>query len=216
MEGENHGVALLVVNADDYGLCPSVDLAIDECIAAGVVTSMSVLIWRDGPLTVRPGISGVHLRLDDGPLLTCKSPAAEWNAQIDKFLTAGHPPTHFDSHHHVHFNNFVTYANLCQQHNAVGLGMNDADTKELRKIGVLTPDLFYRGKVGLEFPEFRHMFDRYETVWLMVHPGYNQEDLRAKSSMDSERERQLEFLLSKAFLDWVTANGIILIKANEL
>lgn len=122
----------LVVNADDYGLSPGVDRGILECVRAGVVTSVSVLVWDRRPPSLPEeliGISGVHLRLTDGkPLANPEDiptlvggdgaflPASvrkdvrpkpyevriEWELQVETFKLANSKLTHADSHHHMH------------------------------------------------------------------------------------------------------------------
>jgi len=122
----------LVVNADDFGMSPGVDRGILECVRAGVVTSVSVLVWDRRPPSIPEeliGRCGIHLRLTDGPSLAevehiptllgpgnfFASPAVrcdvrpepsqvrlEWELQMEVFKLACSTPTHADSHHHVH------------------------------------------------------------------------------------------------------------------
>ena len=64
----------IVVNADDYGLTPGISAGILECVAAGVVTSVSVMVntpgFADGMRRLRaldrpPGV-GLHFNLTAG------------------------------------------------------------------------------------------------------------------------------------------------------
>ena len=67
----------IIITADDYGMCTSVDQAIDECIEAGIVTSTNVMLnmdTADNAVALRkkyPHISvGIHWNVTKGkPLL---------------------------------------------------------------------------------------------------------------------------------------------------
>ena len=114
----------VIFNADDFGLSPGVNLGIAEAYDRGVLTSASLMALGDAAAhavaiaAARPGLSlGLHLdfgewvyaegewvprreivRLDDAWALR-----AEVSRQLDRFeALVGAPPTHLDSHQHVH------------------------------------------------------------------------------------------------------------------
>ena len=77
----------LIVNADDFGLTPGVDRGIAAAVAAGTVTSVSVMANLAEPAAVarlaalRPGVSlGAHLNLTTGRPLT---PAGDLPSLVD-------------------------------------------------------------------------------------------------------------------------------------
>lgn len=114
----------LIVNADDFGLSPDVNRGIIEAHARGIVTSTSLMVrraaaaeagawFRDHPMLA----IGLHLDLceweyaDDEwrmvyevvPLKDSAAVAVEIRRQIEMFhQLMGTPPTHLDSHQHVH------------------------------------------------------------------------------------------------------------------
>jgi len=103
----------LIINADDFGASPGVNRGIVKCHARGVVTSTSLMV--SGPaareaaaLAARnPELSvGLHCDLDDllsGPTPEPAAVSVELRRQLDAYTDMmGGPPTHVDSHHHVH------------------------------------------------------------------------------------------------------------------
>jgi chitin disaccharide deacetylase len=107
---------LLIVNADDFGLSPGVTTGIIEAHAHGIVTSTSMLV--DTPFSEaaaaaareHPDLSvGLHACLTHESGLPAIDPddssrcRADLSRQLERFTELmGRPPTHIDSHHHVH------------------------------------------------------------------------------------------------------------------
>jgi predicted glycoside hydrolase/deacetylase ChbG (UPF0249 family) len=117
-------VRRLVVNADDLGLSRGVNAGILHAARHGIVTSASLMVRGeaavDAATAVRalPGLSvGLHLDLaeweHDGTQWRAlyevvdtddaAAVAAELHRQVARFVElVGRPPTHLDSHQHVH------------------------------------------------------------------------------------------------------------------
>lgn len=115
---------LLVVNADDFGRSSPVNLGILEAHTQGIVTSVSLMVTREGFAEAvamaqdHPALGvGLHLDLDrffdvqhgSGRLLRYKendvplqAVAEETEDQLRKARAAGFSLTHVDSHHHAH------------------------------------------------------------------------------------------------------------------
>jgi len=114
----------LIVNADDLGLSAGVNRGIARAHEHGIVTSASLMVRGEHApagaawARTRPGLSvGLHVDLgrwryagepwigafEDVPLDDATAVGAEVAAQVERFwaLTGG-PPTHLDSHRHVH------------------------------------------------------------------------------------------------------------------
>jgi predicted glycoside hydrolase/deacetylase ChbG (UPF0249 family) len=120
---DSDGPRVLIVNADDFGRSEGVNRGVIRAHQEGIVTSASLMVrWpaaemagayaRDGSLSV-----GLHLdigeweyrdgewhtRYDVLPVRTEQSVAEEIERQLERFeRLAGRPPTHLDSHQHVH------------------------------------------------------------------------------------------------------------------
>lgn len=114
----------LVVNADDLGLCETVNDGIFAAHQGGVVTSASLMVRQAAaPDAARraaafPDLAiGLHLDLGQWDyvngewvaayshcdLESAAGVEAECRAQLERFRSLlGRPPTHLDSHQHVH------------------------------------------------------------------------------------------------------------------
>lgn len=113
-----------IVNADDFGLTPGVNRGIIEAHVEGIVTSASAMVRQPAAadaatLSAEHPELGIGLHVDLGEWAFV---AGEWQAlynvvdiedraavarevahQVEKFQTLfGRPPTHLDSHQHVH------------------------------------------------------------------------------------------------------------------
>jgi predicted glycoside hydrolase/deacetylase ChbG (UPF0249 family) len=107
---------VLIVNADDYGASPGINEGIAEAHARGIVTSTSLMVTgaaaEDAVRLARahPALAiGLHWDLDaEGPEPTVElGDAGAVRAELARQLVAfhelmGRPPSHVDSHHHIH------------------------------------------------------------------------------------------------------------------
>ena len=102
---------LLIVNADDFGISVGVNQGIVQAHLAGIVTSTSLMVDRpaaeDAVDHARqlPDLSvGLHfVEPDDVDIDDAARLADTLAGQLDRFhQLVGRPPTHLDSHHHVH------------------------------------------------------------------------------------------------------------------
>ena len=114
----------LIVNADDFGLSPGVNRGIIEAAEQGILTSASLMVRQPAAVAAaayaraNPKLSvGLHLDLGEWvcqngewvPLYSVVSTrdviavADEIWRQVSEFQKLmGRPPTHIDSHQHVH------------------------------------------------------------------------------------------------------------------
>jgi predicted glycoside hydrolase/deacetylase ChbG (UPF0249 family) len=101
----------LVVNGDDFGLSTAVNRGIIQAHEQGILTSASLMVSRPGTDQAPAAADGkalsvgLHLEVSDD-LVRSQSPEtvrAEIRRQLERFeRLMGGPPTHLDSHHHVH------------------------------------------------------------------------------------------------------------------
>ena len=105
----------LIVNADDFGYAQGVNRGIIAAHEAGVVLSTSLMVDKPsaGEATTlakaHPNLGvGLHFTVTDqqGPLVDVSDLATIEQELCRQYLRCcdllGHPPTHIDSHHHVH------------------------------------------------------------------------------------------------------------------
>lgn len=115
---------VLIVNADDFGRSPAVNDGVIRCHEEGIVTSATLMVrWPDAEAAAayarRSTTLGVGLHVDLGEWVyrdgewqtryevlgeeTLDAARAEVDAQVARFVAlVGRPPTHLDSHQHVH------------------------------------------------------------------------------------------------------------------
>lgn len=214
----------LIINADDYGISPGVNRAIEEAFQCGAVTSASC--FADKFVAIPEpmyGRCGVHLEAPNGATALASELQKTWMKQIERFLARSkYPPTHFDTHHHVHANEqaFKIYLELCasygvacvpfaswQAHDARRVGVSCADHSQIRWIDGQRLTLERLLKVDFAWAR---------TVHLMTHPGYVDDDLRHQSSMTFVRECEFEVLTDPSFDLWLRSEGIEKVGMNAL
>ena len=100
----------LIINADDFGASPGVNRGIVEAHTNGIVTSTTLMVDRRDArgaaelADAHPGLGvGLHWDLDGRDLGDAGAVRSELTRQLAAFAELmGRPPTHVDSHHHVH------------------------------------------------------------------------------------------------------------------
>lgn len=216
----------LIVNADDFGYARGVNQGILTAHVQGVVSSTSLMV--DAPCATeavalaRPYPSlGVGLHFvatnEDGPVLALEDIAAvekELHRQYQCFCDLlGQPPTHLDSHHHVH---------LRQELKPLFLAWAEEHRLPLRGLGRAR---YNGGFYGQWYDEEWRPHPAPELIGvgnlaqilralpegvteLVCHPGYASPDL--DSSYAAERESELTTLLDRRVPTLIRELGIIL------
>ncbi len=218
----------LIVNADDFGLTPGVNQGTIRAHEEGIVTSATLMVrWPAAEDAARyarrnPDLAvGLHFDLGewayrDGQwyaryevVPTDDEPAvdAELNRQLAMFeRLIGRPPTHLDSHQHVHRDPVVGRL-------LAGAG---------RRLGVavrgLSPQITYRGDFygqderGEPIPDAISVGSLVALIRsvppgvteLACHPGEGDID----STYRYEREREVEALCDQRVVDALAAAGV--------
>src|SRR5437773_182915 len=158
----------LVVNADDFGLSTGVNRGILEAHAAGVVSSVSVLVNT-------PGWTDALRRLRDlGP-----PPAPGLGVGLHLNLTMGRPVSWGGSLSDARTGRFHTLRALVARAFAGRLDPGDVAIE-----------------CAAQLARLRAVLDRLEpgTTELMVHPGYADGDLAAWDDYTAPRARELAAL----------------------
>ena len=195
----------LIVNADDFGLSPGVNLGISKAHREGIVTSTSLLV--NAPFSEHaaalsaemPRLSiGLHADLslavaESDPRRAEAICREELERQIARFDSlTGRRPTHLDSHHNAH-----------RHRDLSGPFVQFGELQELRvreHCDVEYVSTFYGHWGGRSHPEqasFAGLEDTLRTngsrlIELACHPGFCDAELR--SSYRHEREIELRTL----------------------
>lgn len=127
----------------------------------------------------------------------------EWKTQIEAFLNTGLELHHIDSHHHIHSweplkDVVVKLANEFQ------VPVRKVDTLSVHKDILLTNELyldFYGPGVSKDIFE-RLKESKSDSIEVMCHPGYVDNDLHTVSSYCNLREKELEVLCSLQRPEW--------------
>ncbi len=219
----------LIINADDFGYGCGVNRAIAELHDQGVVTSASLMV--NTPSTAegvamaaaRPGLSvGLHVNFTNEAqrLVDFDDPAVcrrELRRQFDHFVAlTGRPPTHLDSHQHVHRRPSCqpSFLELAAEH---GLPLRDRAPVTFKGgfYGQWEYGISEREKVsfdaltGIVSTELRRGI--YE---LAVHPGYL--DAAADYVYHRDREWERETLADPRLPALLRDQAVELISYHEL
>ncbi len=214
----------LIFNADDFGASRGVNRGIIECHQRGVVTSTSLMVdGRGVDEAVRlsrenPALAiGLHFDVwgEDERVFDTRNVAAvgeEFQRQLGRFVALmGRPPTHVDSHRHVHrqphlqekFREWVAPLGVpLRADGPVGFvggyyGQWEWQVTELKYIEVPYLQFMLRNEVPPGFTEFS------------CHPGYVTDDYHAVYL--KERETEVETLTDPRIRETLAALHIRLI-----
>jgi predicted glycoside hydrolase/deacetylase ChbG (UPF0249 family) len=151
----------------------------------------------------------------------------EWHAQIEKIKSMGIQPTHIDTHHHVHRfpGGFEIYAEIAAAYGLPARALTTRMAGALRSRGALCPDYCETRWPGGQYePEvfltlIKKAFESTEgeqTIELMCHPGFCDEELESKSTYGKERHEELRSLCDPRLRDGLLEMGIELITPSAL
>jgi predicted glycoside hydrolase/deacetylase ChbG (UPF0249 family) len=222
---------VLIVNADDFGLSSGVNRGVIRAHESGIVTSATLMVRAPAAAAAaaaaraRPALSvGLHLDLGEWEYRE-----HQWHAryevvptddesavrdEIDRQLMVfvqlmDRPPTHLDSHQHVH--RALPVRRLLEQAGArLGVPVRD-----------VTPGIAYNGAFYGQDGKGRPLADAITVEGLLrviaslpagiteigCHPG---EDSDLDSAYGSERAREVATLCHPRVRDALDANGVAL------
>jgi len=220
----------IIVNADDYGMCKSLNDGIIKAYNKGVLSSTTIManivsteqMYRLDKEAKGIGI-GVHLNLTQGFPLSSFSilredgmfdrarirnnefdineVEEEFIMQIEKIVTNVKKVTHIDSHHHIHLN--PVFIELVKKL-AIKYNLKVRAYDE----SVLFSDEFYNTRVSLE--KFQSIISNSKgKIEIMTHPAIVDEELMSISSYNKMRSIELEILTSKELKDFYLKHELI-------
>jgi chitin disaccharide deacetylase len=219
---------LLIVNADDFGMSPGVSAGILEAHANGIVTSTSMLV--NTPFSQAAAVAASeHPDLSVGlhACLTHESGAwainpydtescrTELVRQFEDFTELmQRPPTHLDSHHHVHRDPRMRplFSELAQAHSLIL--RENTSVRFLGSFYGQWDDTAHPEQISTE--SLMSMVELLEpgVTELSCHPGRVDSELR--SPYRQEREIELATLCAPEVPQKLAENGIELIGFNSV
>jgi chitin disaccharide deacetylase len=127
---------------------------------------------------------------------------AEWEAQIERFLSFGLTPTHLDSHHHINMYNEIDDVFLWL---AKKYDLPVRHNMQLPERQTSTDKFELSLEKALANEEaLLAIFGENETLEVMSHPGYLDKAIYTGSSYNYPRLDEVELLTSKRVIDWIT------------
>lgn len=221
---------VLIVNADDFGASEGINRGIVEAHTDGIVTSTSLMVTGSvvaGAVALaraHPELGiGLHLDLDGeqaDPDLDPSDTAAvraELARQLEVFgELMGRPPTHVDSHHHIHRRPEIE---PIARELVAPLGI------PLREDGRVTFVGGFYGQWEWQVTDLHHVSPEF-LIWILrnevgegwtevsCHPGYVSDDFT--SVYLTEREAELQTLTDPSVRAEIEAAGIRLASYREL
>ena len=191
----------LIINADDFGASSGINRGVIECHTRGVVTSTSLMVSAPAAdeaaafAAAQPELSvGLHADLDEFVSADPADPASvrtELERQSQAYTALmGAPPTHLDSHHHVHME--APLASIFREA-ADSLGVPLRGGGQLALVGGFYAQWKWRVTelryVSVGFLQ-QLLRDEVGDVWteLTCHPGYVEPSYESVYSREREAE----------------------------
>jgi predicted glycoside hydrolase/deacetylase ChbG (UPF0249 family) len=217
-------VRRVIVNADDLGYDPEIDRGILQAHARGLVTSATAMVetpFAGAALRAAPASLGVGLHAVLGRERG-EAAARAIRRQLRRFAALrGAPPTHLDSHKHLHARPDLlpVFADVAR---AEGLPLRSIDARSraaLRAAGVPTPDHFLGDAALRPCWTLERLIGSLGAIpdgltEIMTHPGYRPGHVR--TSFGVEREEELAALTSERALALVHREGLELVGYGAL
>jgi len=152
-------------------------------------------------------------------LATSEDIRKEFRCQMDKFLSFGIKPTHIDSHHHVHGISKVLEVarEFALELDIPVRSMGDGDVSENYLKGIGTTGGFTGGFYGdseINPEGFINIIERnksFDSLEIMCHPGYLDQEILDKSSYALPRTKELITLTSDTIKNYIKENKIQLV-----
>jgi predicted glycoside hydrolase/deacetylase ChbG (UPF0249 family) len=210
----------LIVNGDDFGMSPGVNVGIVEAHENGILTSTSLMVnapWSEDAVHLasqHPDLGvGLHVVL---PAIAQGATEGEIERQLVRFTElTGQAPTHLDSHHHVHRDprSAPAFSAVADRHR---LPLRD-------DWGINFIGKFYAQWDGETHPEaispaaLATIIETEVTEGineLCCHPGRTDQELESTYSL--ERQAELETLCDPEVAATIERLGIELISFREL
>lgn len=141
----------------------------------------------------------------------------ELECQLNKFLSYGIKPTHIDTHHHVHRIEkvFEVIKEIAIKNNLPVRLIEEFDSSMYEGIKSTSKfsESFYNKDMITEEELIKLLdeFKDFETVEIMSHPGYLDQNILNRTSYAIERTMELQTLVSRKVKEYIKEKNIELI-----
>lgn len=139
---------------------------------------------------------------------------SEYEAQIQKVLSAGIKPDHFDGHHHTQLlpGIITVYLKLAKKY-GVKVRLYDQSVLKGEYAGIQSSgafsDEFYKEKASVDGVRRICSACKADSIEIMCHPAYADQALYKASSYNVERTLELDVLTSRELADLIRERGLI-------
>lgn len=214
--GYSRGLNYGIIDAHQYGIVNSTTMmmnmdAVEHAfriaapfpqLAIGIhlVLTAGAPLWKDGVQSLIQSngqfktLTMLNKRFD----LNIEEVEKEWEAQIQRFFSFGRKPSHFDSHHHVHMHPKLQGV-ICKLANKYNVPVRRNGKKELEGVEMYSDiALFDFYNEGVTEDYFEHLPTKVkegQTVEVMCHPAYLDQELQQGTSYFLPRLKELEILM---------------------
>ncbi|MEH7484854.1 chitin disaccharide deacetylase [Neobacillus drentensis] len=123
----------------------------------------------------------------------------EWSAQIERIFESGLKPTHFDSHHHVHtLPELLPVVQMLAKKYNLSARRFPEDAKKVVPAftDVFLHDFYGEGATDDYFKNLLTRVNDGQTVEVMCHPGYLDQEVLTGSSYAVDRVKETKILTS--------------------
>ncbi|WP_026692366.1 chitin disaccharide deacetylase [Peribacillus kribbensis] len=141
----------------------------------------------------------------------------ELSAQIEKVISFGIKPTHFDSHHHIHGyeKTFGIVSRLAAKYaipyRPVAEDLLEGSDPVHPGVQYFSPDFYGDDLSSDRLKEVLEKTRSYETAEIMTHPAYLDEGILSGSSYNVQRVRELSILTREDWKPYLGAKNIELV-----
>lgn len=242
----------LIVNADDFGISLGTNYGILEAHKNGIVSSTTLMVNMKtcehavNLAKMAPALGvGIHFNLTKGfPLTNPKTLLApngeffkdyknitlapekeietELRAQLQKFLSFGIEPSHFDSHHHIHLlpNVMNVVEKLAKEFEKPvrKAWYNDLNTRNFTLEIKGNDDFgdFFGEDVTVDTLIDIIKNSKGEVLEIMCHPAFLDPEIYRESSYNLGRINEYSILTSKKIKDFIKNNNIEIINFKQI
>jgi len=141
----------------------------------------------------------------------------EFRAQLERFLSFGLTPSHFDSHHHVHLTEAVrpVVEKLAKEYN-VPVRCFDSNSGAQKEAAHFIDGFFDETSTLEHLTQLLKESKDHKIAELMCHPGFVDDNLRSIDSYCDKREVELEILTSDELKKQIEELNIELISYRDI